>query len=334
VRYYHLPAFAGVEALTLGQRPVPRPGPREVLVRMRAWSLNHRDLLIASGQYGREVRPDVVPVSDGAGEIVETGSDVTRWRKGDRVVSVFLPRWHSGAPTQAKLHDALGSTVDGVFAEYVTFDSDAVVRAPAHLDDAEAATLPCAAVTAWQCLVVQGGLTAGETILALGSGGVSVFCVQLAGLCGARAIVTSSSDDKLDRLRQLGAADGINYMQYPQWGRLVQQRTGGVDHVMELVGAVTLPQSIRAARIGGRLSIVGVLSSGVAIDHVQLLRKALTVQGVQVGSRESFESMNRAIELSGIHPVIDRTFPFTDAAAAYHYLGAGRHFGKVVITAS
>ncbi|MCX4970650.1 MULTISPECIES: NAD(P)-dependent alcohol dehydrogenase [unclassified Streptomyces] len=334
MRYYHLTGFSGVDALRLDERRVPVPGPREVLVRMRAWSLNHRDLMIADGRYGRGMKPDVVPLSDGAGEVVDAGSEVTRWKPGDRVTSVFLPRWISGPADAARTAGALGGPVDGVLAEYVAFDQDALVATPSHLEDAEACTLPCAAVTAWHALVVYGGIVPGQSVLTLGSGGVSVFALQFAVLAGAEVTVTSSSDAKLERLLAMGAVAGVNYSRTPEWGKHIQRMTnGGVDHVVEVGGPGTLPQSVRAVRAGGRVSVIGVLSQGPGIDPVQLLRRAVTVQGMQVGSRETFEAMNRAVELHRIRPVIDHAFAFSDAGAAYRRLESGGHFGKVVIAA-
>ncbi|MFD6183035.1 NAD(P)-dependent alcohol dehydrogenase [Streptomyces goshikiensis] len=334
MKYYHLPSFSGVGALRMDDCEVPVPGPGEVLVRMGAWSLNYRDLLIADGRYGRGMKPDVVPLSDGAGEVAEVGPGVTRWRLGDRVMGVFMPQWVSGPADAAKISAALGGSVDGVLAEYVVFDQEALVAVAAHMDLAEAATLPCAAVTAWHALVVHGGLTPGQSVLTLGSGGVSVFALQFAVLGGAEVVVTSSSDAKLERLMAMGAVAGVNYVGRPEWGTHVHELTGGgVDHVIEVGGAGTLPQSTRAVRTGGRLSVIGVLSEGQGVNPVPLLRKAVTVQGMQVGSRETFEAMNRAVALHRVRPVIDRTFAFSEARAAYGHLKTGGHFGKVVLVA-
>ncbi|MCY0953031.1 zinc-dependent alcohol dehydrogenase family protein [Streptomyces sp. H27-S2] len=331
MRRYRLDGFGGPASLRLEKCDVPVPGPRQVLVRMRAWSLNHRDLLIAHGRYGPDVLPGVVPVSDGAGEVVETGGEVGRWQPGDRVTGLFLPDWQSGRP---RLTRALGGSADGVLAEYVVFDENAVVAAPAHLGFAEAATLPCAAVTAWQAVVEMGGLHPGQSVLTLGSGGVSVFALQIAAAGGARVIATSGSDGKLERLRALGAGEVINHAEVPDWGARVASLTGGgVDHVVEVGGAGTMRQSITAARVGGRISVIGVLSGGAGISPVPMLRKVLCVQGVQVGSAEMSEAMNRALEGHRIRPVIDREFPFSDAGDAYRYLESGRHVGKVVLTA-
>lgn len=332
-RYYHLPHFSGVDALRMDERDVPAPGPREVLVRMRAWSLNYRDLMIAANAYGRALKPGVIPLSDGAGEVVETGTEVTRWQPGDRVIGIFMPGWLCGPPSAEKARTALGATVDGVLSQYVLLDQEAVVAAPSHLDFAEAATLPCAAVTAWHAVVVRGGLAPGQTVLTMGSGGVSLFALQFAVLGGARVTAVSSSDAKLERLRSLGAADGIDYSRTPGWGDAVQESTaGGVDHVVEVGGAGTLPQSLTAVRTGGRISLIGVLAGGGGIDPSPVLRKGVDLQGLFVGSREMFEQMNRAIEQHRIRPVIDSTFPFSDAVAAYRHFESRGHFGKVVIT--
>ncbi|WP_205660546.1 zinc-dependent alcohol dehydrogenase family protein [Amycolatopsis antarctica] len=333
MRYHHLPSFTGADALRVAERDEPAPGPGQILVRMRAWSVNHRDLLIASGRYGRGMRANVVPLSDGAGEVVATGQGTTRWTTGDRVLSVFMPNWQSGPIDERSAAGALGGPVDGVLAEYVVFDEDAVVSAPAHLDMPEAATLPCAAVTAWHALVTHGGLAPGQQVLALGSGGVSVFAVQLAVAGGARVTVTSGDDRKLERLCGLGAADGVNYRRVPEWGRTIHGRSGGVDHVLEVGGAGTLRQSLAAVRTGGRVSVIGVLADGAGISVPHLLWKAVTVQGLSVGSRAVFEELNRAIVRHAIHPIVDRVFPFGEAAEAYRHLGTGKHFGKVVIVA-
>ncbi|GHG38637.1 zinc-dependent alcohol dehydrogenase family protein [Streptomyces zaomyceticus] len=331
MRRYRLTGFDGPASLHEEKCEIPGPGPREVLVRMRAWSLNHRDLLIAHGRYSRDVVPGLVPLSDGAGEVVETGSEVTAWRPGDAVAGLFLPGWRSGRP---RVDRALGGSVDGVLAEYVVFDEEAVVAVPAHLDFAEAATLPCAALTAWQAVVELGGLHPGQTVLTLGSGGVSVFALQFAAAGGARVISTSGSPAKLERLRELGAAEVIDHAREPEWGlRAAGLSGGGVDHVVEVGGAGTMRQSITAARVGGRISVIGVLGGGAGISPVPLLRKVLCVQGVQVGSAEMFRAMNRALEQRRIRPVIDREFPFSEAGAAFRYLEAAGHIGKVVITA-
>jgi len=324
-----------LDALKLVERPEPKPGPGQALVRVRANSLNYRDLVVANGGYGRQVKPPLIPLSDGAGEVVAVGAGVTRVKPGARVAAIFMQTWLAGALTEHHSKSALGGAIDGLLAEYVALDEDGLVPIPEHLSYAEAATLPCAAVTAWHALVTEGGIRAGDAVLVLGTGGVSIFALQFARLHGARAIATSSSDEKLARTILMGASDGINYRQTPEWGRRVLELTGGagVDHVMEVGGAGTLPQSFRAVRFGGRISLIGVLSEpGAAVDPRPLLMKGARLQGIYVGSREMFASMNRAIALNGLRPVIDRVFPFAEAPEAYRYMKAAKHFGKIVIS--
>ena len=333
MKYYFLPeAGAGP---VLGERDVPEPGPGEVLVRMRGWSVNFRDLMIAGGQYPKPLKPDVLALSDGAGEVVALGSDVTRWAVGDRVAATYFPRWLSGPGTPEVTADDLGGTLDGVLAEYLTFTEDALVSVPAHLDFAEAATLPSAGITAWRAVVADGGLVPGQTVLTLGSGGVSTFALQFAALGGARVIATSGSDEKLERLTALGAADTINYRTTPEWGAEVVSRTaGGVDHVVDVGGAGTIGQSIAAARMGGQVSVVGVLTHGAGLDPVMVLLKQLTLRGLTNAGRDTFEEMNRAIGQHGLRPVIDRRFGFDEVVQAYKHLESGAHVGKVVLEAA
>jgi NADPH:quinone reductase-like Zn-dependent oxidoreductase len=324
-----------LDALKLAERPEPKPGPRQALVRVRANSLNYRDLLVASGGYGRQVKTPLIPLSDGAGEVVEVGAQVTRVGPGARVAAIFMQSWLAGALTEDKSKSALGGGMDGMLAEYVVLDEEGLVPIPEHLSYAEAATLPCAAVTAWNALVAEGGIRAGDSVLVLGTGGVSLFALQFARLHGARVIATSSSDDKLARAIALGASDGINYRQTPEWGRAVLELTGGagVNHVIEVGGAGTLPQSFRAVRFGGRISLIGVLAEpGAQVDPRPLMMKGARLQGIYVGSREIFEAMNRAIALSGLRPTIDRVFPFAEAPQAYRYMNSAGHFGKIVIS--
>ena len=324
-----------LDALKLAERPTPKPGPRQALVRVRANSLNYRDLLIATGGYGRGVKAPLVPLSDGAGEVVEVGSEVTRVKPGDRVAAIFMQAWLCGPLQETKSESALGGAVDGMLAEYVALDADGLVSIPDHLSYAEAATLPCAGVTAWHALVSEGGVRAGDSVLVLGTGGVSVFALQFARLHGARVIATSSSNEKLARASALGAVDGINYRETPEWSRRVLELTGGAgaDHVIEVGGAGTLPQSLRAVRYGGQVSLIGVLSEpGSRIDPRPLLMKGVRLQGIYVGSREMFDAMNRAIALSVLRPVVDRVFPFAETPAAYRHMQSAGHFGKIVIS--
>lgn len=324
------------ESLALAEREDPRPGPGQVLVRVRAASLNYRDLVVARGAYSRGGnRRGLVPLSDGAGEVVAAGEGAGRFAVGDRVAGAFFPGWVSGPVSSAATGSALGGgDVDGVLAEHVVLDEQGTVRLPDGLSYEEAACLPCAAVTAWHALVEKGRLHAGQTVLVLGTGGVSIFALQFAKMHGARVIITSSTDEKLERAKELGADEAVNYEATPEWQERVLELTGGegVDHVVEVGGSGTLPRSIRATRVGGRISLIGVLTGtggGVALLPAQL--KSQVLQGVYVGSRETFERMNRAVEAVDLRPIIDRVFPFEEAKEAYRFLEAGRHFGKVVV---
>lgn len=327
----------GLDQLSVAERPAPMPGPGQVRVGVRAVSLNYRDLMMVEGRYNPRQRLPLVPCSDAAGVVEAVGPGVTRVREGDRVCSLFAQRWLGGEPTRERLRSTLGGPVDGVLAEQVVLSEEGVVATPSHLSDEEAATLPCAAVTAWSALVSEGRLQAGQTVLVQGTGGVSLFALQLAHLLGARAIVTSSQDAKLERCHKLGmaAGDGINYRTEPHWGELAKERTGGVgvDQVIEVGGGGTFAQSLVAVRIGGTIHVIGVLSGGAAADIplTQILMQKIRVQGILVGSRDDFEAMNHAIALHGMRPVIDRTFPFDEARAAFEHLKSGGHFGKVVI---
>ncbi len=321
-----------LDSVAVAERPDPRPGPGEVLIRVRACSLNYRDLLILKGLYNKKLPLPLVPLSDGAGEVAAVGDGVTRVKAGDRVAGCFMPAWVDGDPTEAKARSALGGGGTGMLAEYVVLPAEGVVRYPEHLSPEEAATLPCAAVTAWHALVTEGGLKAGDVVLTQGTGGVSIFALQFAKLCGARVIATSSSDAKLERVLKLGASDGINYKATPEWGGRARELTGaGVDHVVEVGGAGTMPESMRAVRMGGRISLIGVLSGAGQFNPTPVLMKNLRVQGIFVGSREMFEAMNRAIALHQLRPVIDRVFPMSEVRAALHHMESGAHFGKVVI---
>ncbi len=339
--YYHpMRAYElggnGLDTLSLVQRPGPRPGPGQVLVRMRAASLNYRDLLVAAGTYTRgPVKRPLVPLSDGAGEIVEVGAGVTRLRPGERVAGAFFQRWVDGRFDAEKGASALGGAIDGVLAEEVVLEADAAVRIPDHLSFEEAATLPCAAVTAWVGLVALGGLRAGDTVLAQGTGGVSIFALQLAKMLGARVILTSSHDEKLARGKALGADAVVNYRTTPGWDEAVLALTGGrgVDHVLEVGGAATLPRSLRALRDGGHLALVGLLGGARADPALAAQNgRGIRVDSVFVGSVRHFEAMNEAIARASLRPVVDRVFPFEEARRAYEHLRSGAHLGKVVVT--
>lgn len=323
----------GLDNLALAERPDPRPGPGQVLVRVRAAALNYRDLLTVLGRYNPKQKLPLIPGSDGAGEVVEVGAGVTRVRPGDRVCTVFAQRWIAGEPTREKARSTLGGPLDGTLAELMVLDQEGVVHAPAHLGDEEAATLPCAAVTAWNALTAA-GIKAGDTVLVQGTGGVSIFALQLGVALGARVIVTSSSDDKLARARGLGAWEGINYRETPDWGARAKQLAGGdgVDLVVEVGGAGTLEQSLRALRFGGSVSLVGNLAGTDAqVRLTMIFMQRIRVHGILVGDRESFEAMNRAIALHGIRPAIDRVLPLEESRAAFDQMAAGGHFGKICV---
>ena len=323
----------GIDALALNDRPSPQPGHGEVLVRMRANSVNYRDLSTILDPAARNLPYPRIPGSDGAGEVLAAGPGVTRWKKGDRVAGCFFQDWPAGGISASAMATALGGSIDGVLAEEVVLQENGLVAVPEHLSFEEAACLPCAAVTAWNCLVAGGGMKAGDTVLLLGTGGVSVFALQFCVAAGARAIVTSSSDAKLERARAMGAWQTINYRKTPDWAKAVLELTGGrgADHVLEVGGPGTMEQSIEAVRIGGRIAYVGVLTGG-AINPVGIMRKSIRLQGVYVGSRAMFEDMMRALAAHEVHPVIDRTFAFEDARAAFHHMKAAGHFGKIVVT--
>lgn len=313
---------------------MPKPGTFEVLVKFHAVSLNYRDLLFARGLYNPHPHLPAVPCSDGAGEITAIGEGVTQWKVGERVCPIFMQGWQDGAVTPAKHRTSLGGgELGGTLREYGVFHQDGLVRIPDHLSYEEAATLPCAAVTAWDALVCVGKIKAGDVILTLGTGGVSIFALQLAKLHGARVISTSSSDDKLVRVRSLGAEETINYRKTTEWDKEVLRLTGGtgVDHVVEVGGAGTMPRSMNATRMGGLVSVIGVLAQGDGVDPIKILMKSLNLKGIFVGSRRMFEDLNRAIATARLKPVIDRVFTFEEARAALKFMESGSHFGKIVI---
>ncbi len=333
MRAYRLHDYGGPDALKLEDLPEPAPGPGEVLVRTRAASLNYRDLLVVKGHYSRKLPLPLIPLSDGAGEVVGLGARVTRWTPGDRVVAPFMTGWIDGPPTEAKASTALGGAIDGVLAELRVFPEEALLPIPEHLTYEEASTLPCAGVTAWNALIHGRGLNPGETVLVQGTGGVSLFALQFARLAGARVIATSSRDDKLERVRQLGASDTINYRSQPDWDEEVRRITDGVgvDHVVEVGGVGTLAKSFRAVRPGGRICTIGVLSGAGEVGFLPIFMKSIELQGIYVGSRAMFEAMNRAISHHQLHPVVDRVFEFDQTVDALTYLESGAHFGKVVL---
>jgi len=333
MKAFEIRQASGIDALTLTEKPEPKPSYGQVLVKTKAVSLNYRDLLVVKGAYSRNLPSGLIPCSDGAGEVVEVGEGVTRANPGDRVAGIYMQTWISGELNESKAKSALGGAIDGVLAEYVLFHQDGLVHIPEHLSYEEAATLPCAAVTAWNGLITSGGLKLGDTVLVMGTGGVSIFALQFARNAGARVIATSSSDEKLERVKQLGASDGINYKSAPDWDKKVWELTKkvGVDHVVEVGGAGTLAKSLRAVRMGGHISLIGVLSGAGEANPLPAVMKNIRIQGIYVGSRDMFEAMNIAISLHQLHPVIDRVFPFEEAKEAFLYMESGAHFGKVVI---
>ena len=334
MKAYELQATGSLDGLRLVDRPEPQVARGEIVVRVQAASLNYRDLLVMQGAYGRATLP-LTPLSDGAGEVVAVGDGVTCWQPGDRVAGTFFSNWLSG-PIDSDVMQAArgGGSTHGMLSEFVVLSEHEAVRVPEHLSWEEAATLPCAALTAWNALVEQGRVQAGETVVLLGTGGVSLFGLQIAKLHGARAIITSSSDEKLARATALGADAAINYRTTPDWEKRVLELTGGrgADHILEVGGAGTFAKSLRATRVGGHVALIGVLA-GVASELrvTDILMKSLRVTGIYVGSRAMFESLNRAVTQHHLKPVIDRVFPFAEARAAYEHLQSGTHFGKVVI---
>jgi NADPH:quinone reductase-like Zn-dependent oxidoreductase len=334
MKTYEIAEPKGINSLKLVDRATPKPKATEVLLRVRATSLNYRDLVtVKGGAATRGIRLPLVPLSDGAGEVIEVGSGVTRFKPGERVVASFFQNWLAGPPKSSCFRSALGGALDGMLTEYIALDQDGLVRIPDYMSFEEAATLPCAAVTSWNALVTMGRITAGETVLVLGTGGVSIFALQFARMHGARVIATSSNDAKLARLRELGARGLINYNTTPEWDAQVLELTGGegVDHVIEVGGSGTLARSIHTLKLGGRISLIGLLAGGGQIDPMPMLLKGVTLQGIYVGSRAMFEEMNRAMEVNDVHPMIDRVFPFSQADDAFRYLESGAHFGKVCI---
>jgi NADPH:quinone reductase-like Zn-dependent oxidoreductase len=332
MKAWELQSF-GLEDLKQVERDERAPGPGEVKVRVRACSLNYRDWLTIAGLYNPKQKLPLVPLSDGAGEVVQVGEGVRSLERGDRVCNLFCPDWQAGEPSRARIRGTLGGPNDGMLQEYVTLPERAWRRFPAHMSFHEAATLPCAAHTAWSALVELGGIKAGDTVLILGTGGVSIFALQIAKLMGAVPIVTSSSDEKLERARGMGAAHTINYKTTERWDKEVLELTAGrgVDHVVEVGGAGTLDRSVRAARFGGNVALIGVLAGPSDVNLVPVLMKQVRVQGVIVGHGDGFDAMNAAFDAAHLHPVVDEVFGFGDVPRAFEHLVAGKHFGKVVI---
>jgi NADPH:quinone reductase-like Zn-dependent oxidoreductase len=323
----------GAENLKIVELPDPSPGPGQAVVRVGACSINYRDLQVMRGAYGAGVKAPLIPLSDGAGEVTAVGPGVTRVKPGDRVAAIFMQDWIEGPPDDRKAASALGGSINGMMAEQVCLNAEGLVHFPAHLSFAEAAALPCAGVTAWHALFRSGGLKPGESVLIQGTGGVSIFALQFAKMAGARVIATSSSDTKLERLHLMGAEAGINYKSTPEWDKPVRTLTHGVgvDHVVEVGGAGTLPLSSKAIRRGGHIALIGVLAGRGEFDPLLMMIKSARLQGIYVGSREMFEEMNRAISLAEMRPVIDRVFEFGQLHEAFRHMGNGAHFGKICV---
>ncbi|MCC9600615.1 NAD(P)-dependent alcohol dehydrogenase [Stieleria sp. JC731] len=339
MKSYHITGPGGLASLKQVDIGEPELGPLDVLVEMKSWSLNYRDLAMPFGGYIRNDKvkrdPPLIPLSDGAGEVIAVGKLVTRFKVGDHVASLFFQKWLDGDLTDPQIGSALGGAVDGVLSERVALHEDGWVSVPQGYLFEEATTLPCAALTAWQALTLATPQP-GQVVLMLGTGGVSIFALQLAKIFGMRTIITSSSDEKLERAKGLGADVTINYKKYPDWERLVLDETDGigVDNVIEVGGAGTFEKSLASAKVSGRVSLIGVLTGNPEQNPspMMTLFKRLTVQGIYVGSRQMFEAMNRAIEVNSLRPVIDKRFDFDDVPAAYEHLQSGAHFGKIVIT--
>jgi len=326
----------GLDSLALTTRPDPVPGPNEVVIRMQALSLNFRDRLVIDGFDRWRPTAPRIPVSDGVGLVAAKGPGVTRVKEGDRVAPIFYPRWIEGKPAPTKMTGALGGAVaDGLYAECALAHESAVVTLPPHLSNEEAATLPCAALTAWNGVVERARPGRHDVVVVLGTGGVALFALQFAKMCGARVIVTSSSDVKLARARELGADEGINYRATPCWPSQVLELTDGegADLVVDTAGA--LPEATDAVRVGGTIAFIGLLGHTRSdVDLIKLMGKSATIHAIDVGSRAMFVAMNAAIESAGLRPVVDRSFPFEAARDAIRYLASGAHVGKVCIRVS
>ena len=325
----------GIANLKAAERPEPTPGAGELRLRMAAHSLNFRDLLMIKGQYNPRQPLPLIPLSDGVGRVEVVGAGVEGFAEGDRVCPIFTQDWIAGEVTKKALRTTLGGPLDGTLAEQMVVPASAAVKVPEYLSDEEAATLPCAAVTAWSALKVQGDVKAGDTVLLQGTGGVSIFALQFAKMLGAKVIITSSQDEKLERALALGADHGLNYRQEPKWGKAASKLTGrrGVDHVIEVGGAGTLEQSLAAVRPGGTISVIGVLA-GVAspLNILPILMRNIRLQGVFVGHREGFEGLCRAMAQHEPRPVISHRFKVEQIGEALNLMAAGGHFGKITLS--
>ena len=334
MKAYELQGPGRVDAMMLVEKPVPAPGPGQVLVKLKAVTINYRDLLTVKGGYGSRQKFPLVPLSDGAGVVESVGAGVTSFKVGDRVTGSFFEGWLGGEPSEEKMRSNLGGALDGVLCEYRVWPAAALVRTPDHLGDAEAASLPCAGLTAWSAVIKLGNIRSGQTVLTQGTGGVSIFALQFAKMSGARVIATSSSEAKIEKLMQLGADVTINYKATPEWGKLARQMTGhGVDLVVEVGGVGTLNESIRATKIGGTIAFIGVLAGRPESESrlPLMVMQQQRLQGTTVGSVEDLQAMADAIAVNRMKPVVDKVFSFSEAKAAFAHMGSGAHFGKVAI---
>ena len=335
MKVYEIREF-GVDKLSLADRPAPAPESGEVLVKFHAASLNYRDIMIVSGSYNPKMKLPTIPISDGAGEITAVGDGVTKWKVGDRVMPIFAQRWFDGDSSEEKRKTSLGASPDwdGVLREFGTFSQESVVAIPEDLSYEEAATLPCAGITAWNAIAVSGRLKPGDSVLTLGTGGVSIFAIQFAKLFGARVISTSGSAEKIGKLHtDLGVAETVNYREHEDWDKAVLEIVSkpGVDHVVEVGGAGTLNKSINAVRIGGHIGLIGALTGAAGFSPTAVFMKSIRLQGIYTGSRAMFEDMNKAITVNKLKPVIDRVFEFDEIGEALKYMESGSHFGKIVV---
>lgn len=326
----------GLDQIKVVELPDPKPGPGEVLVRMRAVSLNYRDLLMVGGIYGRGPTQGgaITPFSDGCGVVEAIGEGVSRFQVGDRVATMFFQGWISGPPTLAKISTSLGFPIPGAGRELGVFSQEGLSKVPDFLTDQQVACLPCAALTAWRGLFEDARLKPGDTVVLQGTGGVSIFGLQFAQAAGYRTVITSSSDEKLARAKALGADHLVNYRQEPEWSKPVRAATGGVgaDMILEVGGGGTIEQSMRAVKIGGHIAIIGVVAGmGDPFNPAALIGNSAKMQGLSVGSRETFEAMCRAIDQHRIEPVVDKVFPWTEARSAFEAMQRGEHFGKIVL---
>ncbi|MEZ5730132.1 MAG: NAD(P)-dependent alcohol dehydrogenase [Burkholderiaceae bacterium] len=335
MRVFQIEGDWGFDNLKLSTRPEPKPGPGQVMLRMKASSLNYRDLVVPDRGYGRFTGElPLIPISDGVGEVVEVGSGVTRVKVGERVCPTFCQDWIAGEPTLERLSRSLGGPIDGTMTELMVVSEQGVVKVPESLTDIEASTLPCAALTAWSALHTCSTTRPGTRVLIQGSGGVALFALQFAKAAGAHVTMISSSDEKIEKLRAMGADAAINYRTTPEWAKATQEITGGrgYDHIVELGGEKTLPQSLRCIRPGGVLSMIGILSGNtIATPLGLIITRQVRLQGVTVGHRDGFEAMAAAIEQHGIQPVIDRRFAFGELKEAMLYMKSGAQFGKICI---